>query len=188
VAEVLTIGSNDVDFGPILARVAAANPDFMVISSLDRGAVGVLKEARKAQFKGHIMLTQSAFSALTAQQPPEVLEGVYRYAQADLPTSSDPNVKAFMKTYEERAKRPLAGFNAALSYDVMMVTRHVIDSANLKGDAASRADDRRKFVDGLAKVKDYQGLTGKMTMTPEGYMKSVPTVLVYRKDKWERVQ
>jgi branched-chain amino acid transport system substrate-binding protein len=188
VAETLTVGANDVDFGPVMARIAAAGPDLVVISSLDRVAMGVLKEMRKAQYKGNIMFTQSVFSPLVSQQPPELLDGIYRYAQADLPSSTDPRVKEFIKTYEARSGGRPPTFNAALPYDVMMVIKEVIESANLKGDVASRAEDRRKFIDRLNAIKDYAGLTGKMTMSAEGFMSATPTVLVYRKDKWDRVQ
>jgi branched-chain amino acid transport system substrate-binding protein len=188
VAEVLTVGANDVDFGPIMSRVSAAAPDLIVLSSLDRTAVGVLKEIRKAQYKGHVMFTQSVFGPLMSQQSPELLEGVYRYAQADLASSPDPRVKDFIKAYEARSGGRSPTFNAALAYDVVMVSKDVIEGANLKGDAASRAEDRKKFIDRLATVKDYVGILGKMSMTPEGYMQATPTVLVYHKDKWERVE
>jgi ABC-type branched-subunit amino acid transport system substrate-binding protein len=159
-----------------------------VLSSLDRPALGMLKEIRKAQYKGTVMMTQSAFSSLFTGQPPELLEGVYRYAQADLPSSLDPKAKEFVKAVETRSGRAMAGFNQALSYDVVMVSKQVIERANLKGDAASRADDRKKFVDGLNALKDYQGLTGKMSMTKDGHMEATPTVLVFRKDRWTPLQ
>ena len=188
VAEVLTVGANDVDFAPIMSRIVAASPDFIVLSTLDRPAIGMIKEIRKAQFKGTVMMTQSAYSLLVNEQTPELLEGVYRYAQADLASSPDPRVKEFIRAYAAKAGGRPPTFNAALPYDVVMVTAEVIASANLKGDTASRADDRKKFVDKLNTMKDYSGLTGKMSMTPDGFMSAVPTVLQYRKGIWERVQ
>ena len=188
VAEVLTVGAQDVDFGPIMSRIAAAKPDLIVLSTLDRPAIGMLKEIRKAQYKDAVMMTQSAYSVLVDQQTPELIEGVYRYAQADLPSSPDPRVKEFIKAYEAKTSGRPPTFNAALPYDAVMVIKEVIESANLKGDAASRADDRKKFIDKLSTMKDYAGLTGKMSMTTDGFMSAVPLVLQYRKTKWERVQ
>jgi branched-chain amino acid transport system substrate-binding protein len=187
VAEVLTVGANDVDFGPVMSRIAAASPDMVILSTLDRPAIGMLKEMRKAHYQGKVLMTQSAYSVLINEQG-DLLDGVYRYAQADLATSSDPRVKEFIKAYESRTNGRPPTFNAALPYDVVMVTKEVIEKAGLKGDAASRAEDRRKFVETLNTVAGYEGLTGKMSMTKEGFMSATPTLLQYRKGKWERVQ
>ncbi|MGE4240465.1 ABC transporter substrate-binding protein [Ramlibacter sp.] len=187
VAETLTVGANDVDFGPLMSRIAAAQPDLIVISTLDRPAIGMLKEIRKAQYKGTVMVTQSAYSVLWNDQPPELSEGVYRYAQADLASDPDPRVKDFIKAYESKTNGRPPTFNAALPYDVIMVSKEAIEKGNLSGAAANRADDRKKFTEALNGMKNYKGLTGTMTMTKDGFMQATPLVLQFRKGKWVRV-
>ena len=185
--ETVSVASTDVDFGPQINRAASAKADLVIVSTLDRAAVGVLKEIHKSRLGVNVLLTQSAYNALVGALPPEVLEGVYRYAQADLATSTDPRVKEFIKAYESRSNGRAPSFVAALPYDVMMMTKDVIEDAGLQGDAANRAADRKKFIDKLATVRDWPGLTGKVSMTPEGYVFKPPLVLVARGGKWEPV-
>ena len=48
---------SDLDFGPIVTRIAGLNPDFVVLSTTDKGAVGVLKEMKRTQSKAAILIT-----------------------------------------------------------------------------------------------------------------------------------
>jgi branched-chain amino acid transport system substrate-binding protein len=186
--EMITVSSSDVDFGPAMTRAAATNPDFLVISSLERAAVGLLKEYRKSQLKSNVLLTQSAFNSTVGSLPPDVLEGVYRFAQADPTVSGEPRVKEFVETFKSRSGGRLPSVSATLPYDLMMVTKAVIERAGLNGDAASRDEDRQKFIDGLAAVRDFDGLSGKMSMSADGFMTAVPMVMIYRAGKWETVK
>ncbi|TCG02358.1 hypothetical protein BZM26_00430 [Paraburkholderia strydomiana] len=186
--DTLSVSSKDVDFGPQINRAASANADLLILATLDRSAVGLLKELRKSRSGAHVMLTQSAYNALVGSLPPDILEGVYRYAQADLASSPDPRVKAFIKKYESRSGGRAPSWVAALPYDLMMMTKTVMERGGLKGDAANRASDRKKFIETLAAVRDWTGLTGTVSMTPEGYVFKLPQVLVSHGGKWELVK
>jgi ABC-type branched-subunit amino acid transport system substrate-binding protein len=186
--ESVTVQGTDVDFGPVVTRIGASRPELIIISTLDRAAVGLLKELRKARLPGTIMLTQSSYNTIVGQQAPELLENVHRFAQADLSISTDPRVKQFTKSYESKSGGRPPSFVAALPYDVVMITKHVIEKAGLKGDAASRADDRKKYIETLQSLRDYEGLAGKVSMAPEGFMSKPPMVLVYHGGKWDEVK
>ena len=55
---------------------------------------------------------------------------------------------------------------AALTWDTALIVQKAIqDCGNLTGDLAT---DRRCIRDALAKIKDFEGITGKMTFTEEG--------------------
>ncbi|MES2999567.1 MAG: ABC transporter substrate-binding protein [Pseudomonadota bacterium] len=185
--EMVAVSSTDVDFGPAMTRATGANPDLIVISSMERAAVGLLKEFRKSQMRSNVLLTQSAWNAVTAALPPDVLENVYRYSQSDPGTSDDPRVKEFVKTFQAKSGGRPPSIVGILPYDLLMVAKDAVERGNLKGDAASRVADRQKFIEALAATKDWQGLGGKMSMSPDGFMVGAPIVLVYRAGKWERV-
>ena len=54
---------------------------------------------------------------------------------------------------------------AALSYDATMLVLQAIQSSGLTGNLKK---DRVAIKDALGKIKNYDGITGKMSFTPEG--------------------
>ena len=185
--EVIPVSGNDVDFSPSVTRAASSDPDLIVISSMERASIGLLKELHKAQTKSKIMLTMSSYNSAVGAIGNDVMEGVYRYALSDPESSSDPKVQKFVAEGRARTNRT-PSLSGTLCYDALMVTAHVIDKANLKGDPASRDEDRQKFIDTMMQVKDWDGLGGRFSMSPQGFMQSRPIVLVFKSGKWEVVK
>jgi len=183
--ENFAVSSSDVDFGPVVTRALASNPDLIVVSAMERASLGLLKELRKSRPNTGIMLTSAAYTSLVGALPPTVLNGMYRSGLSDPQMSSDPRVKEFVKTYQARSNGRLATLTSTLGYDVVMVAKDTIEKAGIKGDPASRTEDRKKFIDTLSKTADWPGMTGKMSMAPLGYMVKEPIVLVHRSGKWE---
>jgi branched-chain amino acid transport system substrate-binding protein len=185
--QVLTISANDVDFGPVVTRLAGQTPDIVVISTTDKGAVGVLKEMKKTQQKAAILITQSAFTPLVSAAGAEALEGVYRYTEFDPLSSTDPRVKAFIDVFKSRnSDRPPTQI-ATQSYDLIYLVKHVMETSGIKGTSESKAQDRKLFVETMARLKDWPSISGPMSIAPEGYSVKSVTVLVFRDGKPVRV-
>ncbi len=185
--QVLSVSANDVDFGPVVTRLAGENPDLVVISTTDKGAVGVLKEMKKTQQKAAILITQSAFTPLVSAVGPETLEGVYRYTEFDPLSSTDPRVKALVEVFKSRnSDRPPTQIGTQ-AYDLFYLIKDVMESSKLKGTSDSKQQDRKLFVEKLAALKDWQSVSGPMSIVPEGYSTKGVTVLVFRDGKPERV-
>jgi len=68
-----------------------------VLSTTDKGAVGVLKEMKRTQSKAAILITQSAFTPLVTA-PARGARGHLRYTEFDPTSSTDPRVQAFIET------------------------------------------------------------------------------------------
>jgi branched-chain amino acid transport system substrate-binding protein len=186
--ESIVVSSSDIDFSPVVTRAVATGPDLIVISALDRATIGLLKELRKSQQHASILLTQPAFNGVVGTAvPPDALEGVLRYAQSDLGGSTDPRAQAFVKAYLSRSGGHAPTLVASLAYDTMMLVKDVVDTAGLKGDDASRAADRQKFIERLATVRDWPGIGGRVSMSPQGYMIQAPLLLQYHAGKWQQV-
>jgi len=185
--ETFVANGNDVDFGPVVTRTAGASPDLVVIATIDKAAVGLIREMRKSQLKAAIMLTQSSLSGLVNALDAETIEGVYRYAEADPGSSSDPRVKQFVKAFQDRNSGKMPTFIAVATYDTISLISDMIQAADLSGKASDRSSDRKKFVEKLSGVKDWHGLAGTMSMSAEGFMVKPATVLVSHNGKLERV-
>lgn len=187
--ETVTVSNTDVDFGPALSRATANGaPDLIVISAMERSTVGLLKEYRKSQVKSKVMLTMSAFNSSVGAQPPEVLEGVYRFALSDPELSTDPRVKKVVDRFKAKYPGKIPTLSTTNVYDTLMYITDVMQKSDLKGEPATRDADRQKLIDGLMQLKDWDGLTGKLTMTENRYMTSAPIVLVYKGGRWEEVK
>jgi branched-chain amino acid transport system substrate-binding protein len=185
--ETQAVAGTDMDFGPVVTRAAGSSPDLIVLATLDRAAVGVLKELRKSGNATKVLLTQSAYNSLVGSLGP-VLENVYRYAQTDTDSSRDKLVMDFVAAFKSHDNGRAPTTTGAMSYDAIMMIKDTIVAAGLKGAADSVAADRKKFIDKLAALHDWTGVGGAVSMTPDGYLFKQPVVLVFHGGNWETVQ
>ena len=187
--ETISVASTDVDFGPAMTRATSGDPDMVFISTLERAAIGLIKEYRRSQVKSILMLSTSSFGGNVGNMGEDMLDGMLRFSPSDPMVSDDPKVKEFVAAYIGRSSGRPPSLNSTLPYDLLFLTKYVIEKADLKGDASSRQEDRQKYIDELAKVKDWKGLGGRMSMTPDGYMEMFPAVMQYKRgSKWEALK
>jgi branched-chain amino acid transport system substrate-binding protein len=185
--QVLTVSGSDLDFGPIVTRIAGLNPDFVVLSTTDKGAVGVLKEMKRTQSKAAILITQSAFTPLVTAAGPEALEGVYRYTEFDPTSSSDPRVLAFIETFKSRNSGRAPTQLATQTYDLLFLVKYLVEQSKATGAPNALGDERDAFAKSLAALKDWKSISGPMSIVAGGYAEKPVTVLVFRGGKPERV-
>jgi branched-chain amino acid transport system substrate-binding protein len=186
--ETLEVSGADVNFGPTVTRLNAFAPNLIIISTIDRAAVGVLKELRTTAQKAAILVTPSAASALVFGLDPSILEGVYRYADFDPASSPDSRAQAFVETYRKRNGGKTPTSVAVTTYDTLFLIRDMIEEAKLSGTPEMREADRQKFIDHLSSLKDWRGgLAGPDSMSPEGFMVKLATVLLFHDGSWQRV-
>jgi len=185
--ETLTVSGSDLDFGPVVTRINGLNPDFVVLSTTDKGAVGVLKELKRTQSKAAILITQSAFTPLVTAAGPEALEGVYRYTEFDPTSSTDPRVQAFIETFKSRNNGRAPTQLATQTYDLLFLVKDLVEQTKATGAADKLADERDAFTKKLASLKDWQSISGPMSIVAGGYANKPVTVLVFHGGKPERV-
>jgi branched-chain amino acid transport system substrate-binding protein len=185
--ETLTVSGNDLDFGPIVTRINGLNPDFVVLSTTDKGAVGVLKELKRTQSKAAILITQSAFTPLVMAAGPEALEGVYRYTEFDPTSSTDARVQAFIETFKSRNNGRAPTQLATQTYDLLFLIKYLVEQVKATGAPNKLGDERDAFTQKLAALKDWPSISGPMSIVAGGYAVKPVTVLVFRGGKPERV-
>jgi branched-chain amino acid transport system substrate-binding protein len=184
---IMYISDNDLDFGPTVTRIAGLKPDLVILSTKDKGAVGMLKEMKSAHSNAAILITQSAFTPLVMSAGPEVLEGVYRYTEFDPTSSDDPRVKAFVEEFKKRNNGRAPTQLSTQPYDLMFLVKHLLEEIHATGDADKLDSERKAFAEHLAALKDWPSIAGPMSITPEGFATKPVTVLVFHGGKPERV-
>jgi branched-chain amino acid transport system substrate-binding protein len=185
--EALTITGADLDFGPIVTRIAGLDPDFVVLSTIDKGAVGLLKEMKRTQSKAAILITQSAFTSLVAAAGAETLDGVYRYTEFDPTSSTDPRVQTFVETFKSRNNGRAPSQLATQTYDLLFLVKYLVEQTKATGAPDRLEAERDALTKTLASLKDWQSIAGPMSIVAGGYAVKPTTVLVFHGDKAERV-
>lgn len=186
--EVLSVSSSDLEFGPTVTRIAGLKPELVVLSTTDKGAVGVLKEMRRTKSEAAILITQSAFTPLVTAAGSEALEGVYRYTEFDPTSSEDPRVRTFVETFKGRNDGRAPTQLGTQTYDLLFLVKHLVEETKASGDPDKRTAERKAFVDKLSVLKDWQSISGKMSISPAGYAVKPVTVVVFRDGKPEQVK
>jgi len=186
--EVLSVSSSDLEFGPTVTRIAGLKPELVVLSTTDKGAVGVLKEMRRTKSEAAILITQSAFTPLVTAAGSEALEGVYRYTEFDPTSSEDPRVRTFVETFKGRNDGRAPTQLGTQTYDLLFLVKHLVEEIKASGDPDKRTAERKAFVDKLSVLKDWQSISGKMSISPAGYAVKPVTVVVFRDGKPEQVK
>jgi branched-chain amino acid transport system substrate-binding protein len=151
--------TGDQDFTAQLTAAMAANPDAIYSPGYFGDAALLAKQARELGFEGYIM-------GGDAWEAPELIDiagasaeglvfSTHYHPDAALSPASEPFVKDFEAEYGERP----SAF-AALGYDAYMLVIDAIERAGSFDTAAIR--------DAMAATKDYQAVTGSITMDETG--------------------
>lgn len=145
----------DRDFKATLTKIRGKNPDFIYVPGYYEEVAPLIKQARDLGIK-------VAIGGGDGWDSPDMvkvagaasLNNTYftnHYSSQD----KDPKVVEFVKAYQTKYKKDPDAF-AALGYDAMKLLEQAIKDAG--------AADPVKIKDALEKVKDFQGITGKMSI------------------------
>lgn len=145
-------------FPPILAKLRTATPDLLYLISQYRNAVMILQQ-RQAM----------AWSETDVMGPfplyfPQILEDAGATAEnlytcgLFMPTTLSAEWKQFVKNYEELYSQPPDQY-AALAYDATNILAKIIRKSGV---------NRRAIREALKKLKDFPGVTGRISFTQKG--------------------
>lgn len=146
--------SGDIEFRAQLTTIRAANPEAVFVPGYYTELGLIAKQARELGLDVPLLGGDGWDSAKTIEIGGDAVEGYY-FSNHYAADSDDPKVQAFVKRFEERhGSRPDA--MAALSYD----------AAGILADALRRAGttDGPALRDAIAATKDYEGVTGRITI------------------------
>ncbi|HSR11829.1 MAG TPA: ABC transporter substrate-binding protein [Thermodesulfobacteriota bacterium] len=159
-AEILAVESffeTDKDFTGVLTKLRGYKPELLYIPSMYNEMALIAKQREKLGWSDVLVSGPgSLYSPKLLEIGGASVNGLYTSA-VFFPKDPRPEVQKFVKGFEEKYKSTPNMF-AAIAYD----------GINLLADTIRKAGtDRKAIRDELAKTKDFQGVTGKITFTAQ---------------------
>ncbi|WP_134684749.1 ABC transporter substrate-binding protein [Brevibacillus migulae] len=157
-----TFSNGDVDFSAQLTKIKELNPDVLLVSALYKEGSLVVKKARELGITATIIGGNGFNNPQVFEIAGDAAEGLI-VATPFSPEKQDEKVQTFVKAFEAKYGKKPDQF-AAQAYDGL----YIIAQSLL---AAGKAD-RNALRDQLAQLKDFQGVSGKLSFdekrTPVG--------------------
>jgi len=147
-------GGTDRDFRAQLTAIKAAQPEAIFVPGYYTEAGLIAKQARSLGIKVPLLGGDGWDSPKLSEIGGSAIDGSY-FSTHFSPKDSNPKVQDFVKKYQAKFKAMPDGM-APLGYDAMMVLAHAINTA--------ASTEGAKIRDALAGVKDFDGVTGRITI------------------------
>jgi len=159
--------SGDKDFRAPLTSIKGANPDVVFIPGYYTEVSLIVRQARELGLNVPLLGGDGWDSDELTKGAEKVFENTYfsnHFAKED----PDPAVRSFVDKYKKKyGKDPDA--MAALGYDAALILADAIKRAG--------STDHQKVRDAIAQTKDFQGVTGKITIDPNRNASKPLTIL-----------
>jgi branched-chain amino acid transport system substrate-binding protein len=150
----VSYGEGDTDFSAQLTAIAAKNPEGIFVPGYYSEGGLIARQARKLGISAPLLGADGWDSARLMEIGGASLDGSY-YSTHYSTDDPNPLIQRFVKSYTERYGQP-PDANAVLAYD----------AARILVDAFRRANsaEPQKVRDALAQTKNFQGITGNITI------------------------
>ncbi len=150
------INKGEQDYSSLVTRLKSQNPDAVFWTAYYADGALLLKQLRQSGYSKMIALGDGNNSPKLFEIAGRAAEGVFCFSNPTVEFL--PGAKAFADEYQKRFGQA-PGPYSALSYDGM----------NLLADAIRRAGstDKAKIVAALKATKDFKGISGPISFTPE---------------------
>lgn len=146
------------DFTAILTKFRALQPDLLYLASMYNDGALISRQRQKLGWNdATVMGAGSLYSPKFIELGGDAVENVYTSC-VFFPGEPRPEVQQFVKGFEEAYQQTPNVF-AAVAYDSMNLLAYAIQQAGT---------DRQAIRDALAQVKDFPGVTGKITFSEAG--------------------
>ena len=156
--------TKDADFSSQLTNIINSGAQFLFTPQYYNEVALIVQQAQELGFKGPIVGSDSWGSAETVKLCGEACYGLFfstHYAAAGATGAT----KAFIQRYEKKYGY-IPDDVGALTWDALRIVQTAIENTGkLTGNLEK---DRMAVKDALAKIKEFDGITGKMTFTPDG--------------------
>ncbi|MFZ5426841.1 MAG: ABC transporter substrate-binding protein [Thermodesulfobacteriota bacterium] len=154
-----TFTTKDVDFSAQLTKIIKAKPDVIFVPQYYQEVPLILKQARDLGYKGPVLGSDSWESADLMKLCGDDCKGQYyvnHYAAAGAKGETKKFIDEFNAKYKE-----IPDAVAALTWDATnMVLAAIKKMGSLSGDLAK---DRTAIRDSMSTMRDFDGITGKMS-------------------------
>lgn len=144
------------DFNASLTKLKQSKPDALYLAAMYNDVAMISQQREKLNWSLPVLGPSSLNSPQLIELGGTSVNGIYTIVSF-FTKDSDPRIQTYVKGFQSRYSAT-PNFHAALAYDAI----------HLLADAIKRAGstDRKAIRDALAQAKDFPGLTGKITFTP----------------------
>jgi branched-chain amino acid transport system substrate-binding protein len=171
---------DDTDMRPVLTRIATAKPELIYYPIFIAAGGHITRQAKEVAGleKTILMSADGTFSPDFLKAAGKSAEGMY-HSSPDFTAFGDKYFKDFLPKHEKKyGGKPLSVFHAH-AYDAAMLIFEAIKKAAVKGPDGALYIGRKALRDALFATKDFKGLTGNLTCTPQGDCAD-PHIAVYQ--------
>jgi len=151
-------GENDVDFSPLLAQVASAQPEVLFLPDHGHRAALVAKQAREKGIQSILLGGDGWGMEVLIPIAGPAVEGAF-FSSMSSPEDPRPEMQDFAQKYRAKVGSD-AGPGAGQAYDATILLLNAIEKA--------KSEDPRRVAEALAKTRNFQGVTGSITIDPNG--------------------
>ncbi len=151
--------TGDRDFTPQLSAILASKPDIVYAPIYYTECALIARQAREMGLNVPILAGDGVQTPELTKIGGKSVEGVYFTAHFHREMIDNERGKTFLKTYEKQTGKPLDAF-VAMGADAYFI---ILDAIKRAGSA-----DSVKIRNALASTKDFEGITGKITLKPDG--------------------
>jgi len=151
--------TGDRDFTPQLSAILAAKPDIIYAPIYYTECALIARQAREMGLDVPILAGDGVQAPELIEIGGKAVEGVYFTAHFHRDMIANERGKKFLQTYEKESGKPLDAF-VAMGADAYFITVDAIKRAG--------SPDPVKIRDALASTKDFEGITGRITLKSDG--------------------
>lgn len=170
-----TFADKDTDFSAQLTKIQAANPDVIAVAGLYQEGALIVKKAREMGMTQPILANNGFNSPAYIQQAGEAANGTLVATPWNAESKSE-KAQAFRKAFVAKYGHEPDQF-AAQAYDAMYLMHQAAEKSGT-------TTDRKKFRDTLAKIKDFEGATGKFQFDDHRDPKMDLAIMEAKDGKW----
>jgi branched-chain amino acid transport system substrate-binding protein len=164
------------DFRPFLTRIKEGNPDIIFAAGYYNEAASIVRQSKELGIKSQILGEEGFDSPKFLEIAGPAAEGVIIATNLDR-DDPRPLVQNFLKNYR-KAYNEDADMVGASSYDAFMILVNAIRKAGTDPKAIQKA---------LLEMKDYNGLTGKISRFVQGEVVKPVQIQVVKGGKFRRL-
>ncbi len=154
----------DTEFSTQVGKWRRAKPDVVAISAHPFTTCGVLREMQRQGVKPKLLV------GLTSSATLETMAGCGAEAEGlIIPTGFapvTPEAQRVAKIVATKYKGNVDLHSAAV-YENLHVLKRIVETSGIEGKPTTVAQDRRKIREGLARLKEFDGLLGKVQRTDD---------------------
>lgn len=151
--------SGDRDFTPQVSRIKSANPDIIYAPIYYTECALIAKQAREMGLNKPILSGDGAQAPELLSLGGKAVEDVYFTAHFHKDMINTARGKMFLELYQKETGKELDAFSA-MAADAYFI---VLDAITRAG-----SDDPKKIREALATTKNFEGVTGTITLKPDG--------------------